>query len=88
MSHLPILWVLVHGKITIVVPGIPIPSIQSIERHQNEVSRHRNEASQHRKGMFGGHTSQQMNHYFSSHQIQLVTSSHPIKILLHQPSRS
>ena len=29
------LWVLVHGKITIVVPGIPIPSIQSIEGHRN-----------------------------------------------------
>ena len=38
MSHLPILWVLVHGKITIVVPGILIPSIQNIEGHRNEVS--------------------------------------------------
>ena len=78
MSHLSILWILVHGKITIIVPGILIPSIYNIERHRNEVSQHRN-------GVFGGHASQQLNHYFSSHQILLMTSSHPIKALLHQP---
>ena len=55
MSHLPTLWVLVHGKITIIVPKILIPSIQSIEGHQNEVS-------QHRKGVYGSHASQQLNH--------------------------
>ena len=59
MSHLPTSWVLVHGKITIVVLGNLILSIQSIERHRNVVS-------QHRKGVFGGHTSQQLNHYFLS----------------------
>ena len=78
MSHLPTLWVLVHGKITIVVPEILIPSIQSIEKHRNEVS-------QHRKGVFGDHAFQQLNHYFSYHQILLVMSSHLIKALLHQP---
>ena len=31
MSHLPTLWVLVYGKIIIVVPEIPILSIQNIE---------------------------------------------------------
>ena len=81
MSHLPTLWVLVHGKITIVVPEILILSIQSIEKHRNEVS-------QNRKGVFGSHAFQQLNHYFSYHQILLVISSHPIKALLHQPLRS
>ena len=76
MSHLPTIWVRVHGKITIVVPEILIPSIQSIEGHRNEVSQHRN-------GVYGGHASLQLTHYFSSHQILLVTSSHPIKALLH-----
>ena len=71
----------IHGKITIVVPGILIPSIQSIEEHWNEVS-------QHRKGVYGSYASQQLNHYFSSHQILLVTSSHPIKTLLNQPLQS
>ena len=61
MSYLPTLWVPVHGKIIIVVSGTPIPSIQSIEGYRNEVSQHRN-------GVFGGHASQQLNHYFSYHQ--------------------
>ena len=76
MNHLPTLCILVPGKIFIDVPGIPIPSIQSIKGNQNKVS-------QLRKGVFGGHASQQLNHYFSYHQILLVMSSHPIKALLH-----
>ena len=78
MSYLPTLWVPVHGKIIIVVSGTSIPSIQSIEGYRNEVSQHRN-------GVFGGHASQQLNHYFSYHQILLVMSSHPIKSPLYQP---
>nr|XP_023910631.1 uncharacterized protein LOC112022296 [Quercus suber] len=31
------------------------------------------------------YTSQRMKRYFSAHQILLVTKSHPIKALLHQP---